>query len=76
MGEFADIVAGVLEVDPTEITDDANPDTLPTWTSLRHLQVVAALEDNYGLSLSYREIRGLRSVGAIRTLLKENGVPL
>jgi acyl carrier protein len=72
--EFADVVAGVLEVDPSEITDDATPDTLPNWTSLRHLQLIVALEEVYGLSFAYREIRRLTSIGQLRGLLTTHGV--
>ena len=71
---FVDVVADVLEADPNEITDDANPDTLPNWTSLRHLQLIVALEEVYGLSFAYREIRQLTSIGQLRDLLRTRGV--
>lgn len=66
---FEDVVAGVLEVDPAEVTDAAGPETMPTWTSLRHLQLVVTLEEAYGISFSYQEIRGLKSVGEVRRAL-------
>ena len=72
--QFADVIAGVLEVDPSEVTDNAGPDTIATWTSLRHLQLVGALEDVYGVSFTYREIRGLRSIGELRQVLRTRGV--
>jgi acyl carrier protein len=72
--QFVDVVADVLEADPVEITDDANPDTLPNWTSLRHLQLIVALEEVYGLSFAYREIRQLNSIGQLRDLLRARGV--
>jgi len=70
---FADIVADVLEVDAATVTDSAGPDTLATWTSLRHLQLVVTLEEVYGLSFSYQEIRNLKSVGAVRDVLRTKG---
>ena len=66
---FEDIVAGVLEVDPADVTDAAGPDMLTTWTSLRHLQLVVTLEEAYGISFSYQEIRGLRYIGDVRRAL-------
>ncbi len=74
--QLTDVIAGVFEVDPSEVTDDAGPDTIATWTSLRHLQLVAALEGVYGVSFSYREIRGLSSVGELRAVLRTRGVVL
>jgi acyl carrier protein len=73
---FAQLVADVLEVDPHEITDLAGPQTLSTWTSLRHLQLVVVLEQAYGLTFSYRDVRQLSTVGEIRAALRARGVPV
>ena len=71
---FADIVASVLEVDPADVTDAAGPHSLPTWTSLRHLQLVVTLEESYGVSFSYAEIRDLKSIGDVHAALLAKGV--
>jgi acyl carrier protein len=71
--KFADIVADVLEVDAAMVTDTAGPDTLASWTSLRHLQLVVTLEEAYGLSFSYHEIRNLKSIGSVRDVLRAKG---
>jgi acyl carrier protein len=72
--DFVEIVAGVFEVDPAEVTDGAGPDTLPTWTSMRHLQLIVTLEEAYGLSFSYREIRDVKLIGQVRAVLRAKGV--
>ncbi|MBI3688922.1 MAG: acyl carrier protein [Actinobacteria bacterium] len=72
-GEFVRVVAEVFEVDPTEVVDGAGPDTLAAWTSLRHLQLMVTLEEAYGLSFSYREIRDLRSIGQVRDVMRAKG---
>jgi acyl carrier protein len=72
--DFAEIVAGVLEVDPAAVTDPAGQETLPAWTSLRHLQLVVTLEEAYGLSFSYREIKDVRTIGQLRAVLRTRGV--
>jgi len=60
-------------VDPADVVDTAGPDTLSAWTSLRHLQLVVTLEEAYGLSFSYQEIRGLKSVREVRSALRAKG---
>jgi acyl carrier protein len=74
--DFAVLVAGVLEVDPATITDDADQDTLPSWTSMRHIQLVVTLEEAYGLSFDYLEIRDARTIGDLRNVLRAKGVEL
>ncbi len=70
---LTEVVAGVLDVDPDEVTDQSGPDDIPTWTSLRHLQLVVTLEEVYGLSFAFEEIRDVRSVGALRDVLRAKG---
>jgi acyl carrier protein len=72
--DFVALVAGVFEVDPADVTDAAGPDTLPTWTSLRHLQLIVTLEEAYGLSFSYREIRDVKLIGQVREVMRAKGV--
>jgi acyl carrier protein len=72
--DFADLVAGVLEVDPADVTDPAGQESLPTWTSLRHLQLVVTIEEAYGLSFTYKEIRDVRTIGQLRDVLRCRGV--
>ncbi len=71
---FAEIIAGVLEVDSSAVIDDAGPVTLPAWTSLRHLELVVALEEHYQVSFSYREIRDVKSIAELRNVLRNKGI--
>jgi acyl carrier protein len=74
--QFAEIVADVLEVDTDMVTDAAGPDTLPAWTSLRHLQLIVTLEESYQVSFSYQEVRNVRTVGHLRDVLRAKGAPV
>ncbi|WP_330177287.1 acyl carrier protein [Streptomyces sp. NBC_01498] len=68
---LTDLVADVLQVAAAEVTDDTGPATSAAWTSLRHVQIVARVEKTYGIRLTAREVRGCRSVGALRGVLAE-----
>jgi acyl carrier protein len=71
---FTDVVAGALDVDPAHVTDEAGQDTLPTWTSMRHIQLIVTLEEAYGLSFDYEEIADARTVRDVRDVLRAKGV--
>ena len=64
------LIAEILETDPAEIDDETGPGRSADWTSLRHIQLVTALEHTFGISLSQAEIRGMTSVAAIRETLR------
>ena len=68
------LIARVLGVPATDIQDDLGPATHADWTSIKHLQLIVALEDNYRLSFSREEIRSFRSVGDLRRNLVGRGV--
>jgi acyl carrier protein len=76
VSQLAAIVSGILEIPLTEVSDDVRPATVATWTSLRHVQLMAAVEETYGIKLAAREIRTARSVGKLRELLVTKGVEI
>jgi acyl carrier protein len=71
---FTQLVAGVLGMPAEEVTDDTGPATHVSWSSIKHLQLIIAVEANYRLSFSRDEIRSVRSVGDLRRSLVSRGV--
>ncbi|GAA3646991.1 acyl carrier protein [Lentzea atacamensis] len=71
---FADVVASALDVDPAHVTDEAGRDSLASWTSMRHIQLIVTLEEAYGLSFDYEEIADARTVRDVRDVLRAKGV--
>lgn len=67
-------LASVLGVAPAVLDDSASPASIPAWDSLNHLNVVLAVESEFGVSLSVEDALEMRSVGAIRRLLDARGV--
>ena len=74
--DFARVVGGALDVDPALVVDDAGPDTLPSWTSMRHIQLVVTLEEAYRVSFDYRQIADARTIRDLRAALAAKGVEL
>jgi acyl carrier protein len=68
------LVAEVLQMPVTEIGPDTGPATTGQWVSLRHLQIIAKVEQTYDVSFTPREIRGIRSVSDLREYLSRQGV--
>lgn len=68
------LVADVLEIPVAEVGPDTGPATTAQWVSLRHLQIVAAVEDAYGLAFTPREIRTIRSLGDLRGVLHSRDI--
>ena len=63
--QVREIMANVMMVDPEDISLEYTPNTLPAWDSLRHLNLVLALEEAYGFTLAPEETEGMVVVKAI-----------
>ncbi|SBV04583.1 acyl carrier protein [Streptomyces sp. Ncost-T6T-1] len=67
------IVAEALGIGEDEITDETGAAVNAEWTSLRHVQIVAAVNREFGVRLTPRQARSCRSVGELRKVLTERG---
>ena len=72
--ELSAVIAETLQLSPEEISDATGPATEARWTSLKHVQLVVAVEEAFGLSLSHQEMRDFRTVGDVRAALRRRGV--
>lgn len=52
-----------LELDDLELTGETTADDVEEWDSLSHVQLVVALEKNFGIKFSSREILSWDNVG-------------
>jgi len=69
-----ELVAAMLELPPDAVTDETAPHNTGQWTSRAHIQLMVAMEEIYGVSLSAAEINAVTSVAAARRLLMDKGV--
>jgi acyl carrier protein len=70
---LTELVAEVLGLSPDKVTDETAPHNTGEWTSLAQIQLVVALEEAYGVSLSVLNIKAFTSVAAARKLLTDKG---
>lgn len=57
-----------------EITDSLTMEDLEAWDSLKHMELIVAIEETFGLELTADEIVSMRSVGEIKRVIREKGV--
>lgn len=63
------IMADILELDPRLITERTSMDNTGTWDSLAHINLVTALEQEFGVSLEIEEIESMHSFAKIKAVL-------
>jgi acyl carrier protein len=70
------IVASVLGVEPGTLSEDSNAQNTPRWDSLRHIEVIFAVESAYHVRFTMAEIANLRNLGDIRRVLISKNVQI
>jgi acyl carrier protein len=73
MTSLEGLFAHVLRVPVDGLDDTTSPKTLAEWNSLRHVELVVAVEDAYGVRFSHAEVLSLESLGSFRLLLGKKG---
>jgi acyl carrier protein len=62
-----DTMAVILTVDRKKLHDSVSMDTLPAWDSLKHINLIVALESAFGVRFEDETIRELVSFKLIKS---------
>ena len=74
--QLYNLIGQVLGVDPTTLNEESNAQNTPKWDSLRHIEVVFAMENAFHVRFTMPEIASLRKLGDIRKLLESKNIHL
>jgi acyl carrier protein len=65
-----DITADVLQCSSTQITPQSSSETVDSWDSVHHLNLILALEHEFGLQFEPEEIEKMINVASILSVLE------
>jgi acyl carrier protein len=74
--KFRSAVAATLGLAPEEVNDQLSSETLDTWDSLNHINLISALEQEFGVMLPTEGLVATQSVAGLKAMLAEHGVAL
>ncbi len=64
----------VLNKPLLSLTEQMGMEDIPGWDSIAHVNLCLAIEEEFGLELSVKEMAGITSVPAILNLLRQRGL--
>ncbi len=70
------LIADVLDISPEEVTSDLKVGSVEAWDSFGHLQLILAIEGEYGVQFDPQRIPELTSVALIHQELLKKGASL
>ena len=60
MGQLTEILRDVLEAPDLVVTAQTSATSVPAWDSMKHILILMAVQDRFGIRLTTREIDRLR----------------
>ena len=69
-----EILVSALHISPADITDQLTMSEVETWDSLQHMDLIASLEQAFGVEFTFDEIVSMQSVAEIKRVLQGKGV--
>ena len=74
MNTVEEVVARVFGAEPRSLDGSSSPESVEGWDSMGHLNLVAALEKDFNVSIDIADAMEMVSVKRIREILRDYGV--
>lgn len=65
------LMADLFRMKPEEIVDDLTMKNTDVWDSLKHMELVLAIEQEFGIELTFDEIVAMQNVQDIKRVLND-----
>jgi acyl carrier protein len=65
------IVSQIMNVPIEQLDDDSSPDTVANWDSLKHMNLILALEEEFAVAFSDDEVTEMLSLRRIVEILSK-----
>jgi acyl carrier protein len=65
------VMSAVFEIPIESINNDASSDNIENWDSLRHLNLILALEEEFGVSIPDEEVGNLVNYKLIELVIND-----
>ena len=65
------VIATVLDIEPEMISDDASPGGFERWDSLRHMNIIMALEEEFEIKFTEQQMSELLNIKLILLVVRD-----
>lgn len=71
-----ELIAKVMNVPPSSISDDSSPESIESWTSFKGYVLLYELENEFKVKFTINEAMDVKKVSDIRRHLNNHGITL
>ena len=68
-----DVFRDVFGDDSISVTADTTSADIDDWDSIEHINLIGAVESEFGMRFKMREVSGMKNVGEMISIIEERG---
>ena len=65
------VASDIFGIPAEKITAESSPDTIESWDSMQHLNLVLAIEEKFRVQFDPEEIEQMKNIGAVTALVEK-----
>ena len=69
--KLREILATAIDLELDELTDTSSPDNTPEWDSFAHMSMVAAMEEEFKITLTLDEVISMLTLPKIEEVISQ-----
>ena len=69
--KIMNIMASVFDVKADSIYENSSPDTIANWDSMKHIDLILSLEEEFNLEFDEKEISEMMSFSNINKIIND-----
>ena len=69
--QVRNIASDIFGVPADKITAESSPETIESWDSMQHLNLVLAIEEKFGVQLEPEDVEQMKNIGAVAALVEK-----
>lgn len=74
MAELKELIASILHIPVASVVDSLTMSEVEAWDSLQHMNLIASLEEEFGIEFTFEEIVSMQNMAVIKQVLHDKGV--
>lgn len=69
--QVRNVASDIFGIPANKVTAESSPQTIESWDSVQHLNLVLALEERFGVQFEPEDIEEMKNIGAVATLVEK-----
>lgn len=69
--KIKEVMSAVFEVDTDAINEDSSQDSIENWESIKTLDLIVALEEEFGVTIPLEEVGNMTNFKYIKLMIEE-----